>query len=58
MRAVVIEIEDGEPDQFSDVVAYVASQMRLGASASHPADPVTWAIVEDEPDEVVAEVVV
>lgn len=47
MRAVVIEIEDGDPEQFADIVAYVAQELRRGSPASSPLDPVQWGIVED-----------
>ena len=50
MRAVVVEIEKGDPQEFAHLVAYVASEMDRGSSASDPLDPVQWAIVEDAPD--------
>jgi hypothetical protein len=46
MKAVVIAVPDGDPEDYANFVAYVASQLAEGHTSGHVNSETYWSIEE------------
>ena len=44
MKAIVIAVPDGEPEDFANYVAYVANQLEEGFTSGHVNSETYWSI--------------